>query len=84
MSHWFDLTEARQDGRRGRLAEASSVVPPLVWLVLVLGGIVVVGYTCLFAMRVGLLTRFWGSLGIAVGVAALLLIPQFTMIFLTL
>jgi amino acid transporter len=39
------------------------------------------GYTCLYAMRVGLLTRFWGSLGIAVGVAALLLIPQFTMIF---
>jgi hypothetical protein len=39
------------------------------------------GYTCLYAMRVGLLTRFWGSLGMAVGVAALLLIPQFTMIF---
>ena len=39
------------------------------------------GYSCLYAMRVGLLTRFWGSLGIAVGVAALLLIPQFTMIF---
>jgi hypothetical protein len=39
------------------------------------------GYSCLWAMRVGLLTRFWGSLGIAVGVAALLLIPQFTMIF---
>ena len=27
-------------------------------------------YTCLRAMRVGLLTRFWGSLGMAVGVAA--------------
>ena len=39
------------------------------------------GYSCLWGMRVGLLTRFWGSLGIAVGVAALLLIPQFTMIF---
>jgi hypothetical protein len=39
------------------------------------------GYSCLWAMRVGLLTRFWGSLGIAVGVAALLLIPQFTLIF---
>src|SRR6201999_4068809 len=39
------------------------------------------GYSCLWAMRVGLLTRFWGSLGIALGVAALLLIPQFTMIF---
>lgn len=29
-------------------------------------------YTCLNAMRVGLLTRFWGSLGMAVGVAALI------------
>ncbi len=29
-------------------------------------------YTCLQAMRVGLLTRFWGSLGMAVGVAALI------------
>lgn len=29
-------------------------------------------YTCLRAMRVGLLTRFWGSLGMAVGVAALI------------
>jgi hypothetical protein len=38
------------------------------------------GYTCLYAMRVGLLTRFWGSLGIALGVVALLLVPQFTLI----
>lgn len=29
-------------------------------------------YTCLWAMRTGLLTRFWGSLGMALGVAALL------------
>lgn len=29
-------------------------------------------YTCLWAMRVGLLTRFWGSLGMALGVATLL------------
>jgi hypothetical protein len=29
-------------------------------------------YTCQRAMRVGLLTRFWGSLGMAVGVAALI------------
>jgi len=27
-------------------------------------------YSCLFAMRVGLLTRFWGSLGMAIGVAS--------------
>ena len=49
LSHWFDQSEARQTGRRGRLAEAASVVPPLVWLVLILGGLVVIAYTCLFA-----------------------------------
>ena len=38
-------------------------------------------YTCLNAMRVGLLTRFWGSLGMALGVAALLLLVQFSLIF---
>lgn len=38
-------------------------------------------YICLYAMRTGLLTRFWGSLGMALGVAALLLLVQFTMIW---
>jgi hypothetical protein len=38
-------------------------------------------YSCLYAMRVGLLTRFWGSLGMALGVAALLLRVEFTMIW---
>lgn len=38
-------------------------------------------YTCLWAMRTGLLSRFWGSLGMALGVAALLLLIQFTMIW---
>lgn len=38
-------------------------------------------YTCLQAMRVGLLSRFWGSLGMALGVAALLLLVQFTLIW---
>jgi hypothetical protein len=32
-----------------------------------LGFLVAMVYTCLQAMRVGLLTRFWGSLGIALG-----------------
>ena len=36
---------------------------------------------CLYAMRTGLLSRFWGSLGMALGVAALLLLVQFTLIF---
>jgi hypothetical protein len=34
-------------------------------------------YTCLYAMRVGLLTRFWGSLGIAFGAVSLLPLIQF-------
>jgi hypothetical protein len=38
-------------------------------------------YSCLWAMRVGLLTRFWGSLGMALGVAALVLLVQFCLIF---
>jgi hypothetical protein len=38
-------------------------------------------YTCLWAMRTGLLTRFWGSLGMAMGVAALLLLIQFTFVW---
>jgi hypothetical protein len=38
-------------------------------------------YSCLWAMRTGLLSRFWGSLGIALGVAALLLLIQFTLIW---
>ena len=29
-------------------------------------------YTCLWAMRLGLLTRFWGSLGMALGIAMLI------------
>lgn len=32
-----------------------------------IGFVVAMVYTCLFAMRVGLLSRFWGSMGIALG-----------------
>jgi hypothetical protein len=46
-----------------------------------LGLAVALFYSCLHAMRVGLLSRFWGSLGMALGIAALLLLVQFTMIF---
>ena len=37
-------------------------------------------YTCLYAMRVGLLTRFWGSLGIALGAVSFLFF-QFTLLW---
>jgi hypothetical protein len=38
-------------------------------------------YGCLWAMRTGLLTRFWGSLGMAMGVAALLLRIEFPLVW---
>lgn len=38
-------------------------------------------YTCLWALRTGLLSRFWGSLGMAMGAATLLLPIQFPMIW---
>jgi hypothetical protein len=43
-----------------------------------LGFAVSLFYTCLWAMRVGLLSRFWGSLGMALGVAALISLIVFT------
>jgi hypothetical protein len=46
-----------------------------------LGLAVALVYSCLWGMRTGLLSRFWGSLGMALGVAALLLLVQFTLIF---
>jgi hypothetical protein len=45
-----------------------------------LGLAVVLVYTCLYAMRVGLLSRFWGSLGMALGVASFLIL-QFTLVW---
>jgi hypothetical protein len=38
-------------------------------------------YTCLWAMRTGLLTRFWGALGMALGVATLIGLTPFTLIW---
>jgi hypothetical protein len=45
-----------------------------------LGFAVAMAYTCFHAMRVGLLTRFWGSLGAALGVASILVL-QYTLLW---
>ncbi|MDQ2631777.1 MAG: hypothetical protein M3Y75_12520 [Actinomycetota bacterium] len=47
-----------------------------------LGFVVALFYTCLWAMRTGLLTRFWGSLGMALGIATLLGLLPFLLIWL--
>jgi hypothetical protein len=45
-----------------------------------LGFAFAMAYTSLHAMRVGLLSRFWGSLGVALGVGSILF-PQYTLIW---
>lgn len=46
-----------------------------------LGFVVALFYSCLWAMRTGLLTRFWGSLGMALGVAALFGLLPFVLLW---
>lgn len=46
-----------------------------------LGFVIALFYSCLWAMRTGLLTRFWGSLGMALGIAALFGLLPFVLIW---
>ncbi len=45
-----------------------------------IGFLVAMVYTCLHAMRTGLLTRFWGSLGMALGAVSFIFF-QFTLLW---
>ncbi len=46
-----------------------------------LGFVIALFYSCLWAMRTGLLTRFWGSLGMALGIAALFGLLPFVLLW---
>lgn len=46
-----------------------------------LGLVVALFYSCLWAMRTGLLTRFWGSLGMALGIAVLFGLMPFVLLW---
>ena len=61
------------DAASNALTEA-SLAAPATGLAIAgsLGFVVSLFYSCLWAMRTGLLTRFWGSLGMAAGIAFLL------------
>jgi hypothetical protein len=48
-SQWFDQDAQRREGRRGGLAQAEPFVPSLLWIVLVVGALLVIGYMFLFA-----------------------------------
>jgi Protein of unknown function (DUF4239) len=49
FEHWFALNEERRQGRQGRIGEAEGLVPPVVWLILILGAVVAVASVCFFA-----------------------------------
>jgi hypothetical protein len=48
-AQWFSLNEERRKARQGRIAEAAPLVPPLIWLILIVGAAVVIATACLFA-----------------------------------
>ena len=47
--HWLDQFGNRAQARSVRIAEASPLVPTIAWIILVVGGVVVVAYLCLWA-----------------------------------
>ena len=49
--HWLGLNDERRKGRQGRLSEASALVPPLIWLILIVGAVVVIATVGFFADR---------------------------------
>lgn len=66
--------EKREDDAASNAIGDASLTP-IATVVSLLGGLLfAIGlfYTCLWAMRTGLLNRFWGSLGMALGIAILI------------
>ena len=49
--HWLALNEERRKGRQGRIGQASGLVPPVIWLILIVGAAVVIAGVGFFADR---------------------------------
>jgi hypothetical protein len=75
-------TEREEDAASNAIEDASLQVPAQI---LQYAGILALAfafvYCSLNAMRVGLLTRFWGSLGIALGVASVIGLLEFALVW---
>jgi len=74
----------REDDEASNARTEASLTPFATGLGLAggLGLVVALFYTCLWAMRTGLLSRFWGSLGMALGIATLFGLIIFLMVWL--
>jgi hypothetical protein len=76
--HWFALNEERRKGRRGRIAQASGLVPPVLWLILIVGAVVVIGVVGFFAdPREARVTQATMIAAVAVIVASGLVLVRF-------
>jgi Protein of unknown function (DUF4239) len=51
FEHWLDLNEERRQGRQGRIGKAEGLVPPVIWLILIIGAVMVIASVALFADR---------------------------------
>src|SRR3954463_4261688 len=51
FEHWFALNEDRRQGRQGRIGQSEGLVPPVIWLILIVGAVVVIASVALFADR---------------------------------
>jgi hypothetical protein len=51
LEHWLALNEERRRGRQGRIGQAGGLVPPVIWLILIIGAVVVIASVALFADR---------------------------------
>jgi hypothetical protein len=49
FTKWFESSESREEGRRVRLLESQATIPPLLWIMLILGASLVVGYVLFYA-----------------------------------
>ena len=76
-------TRKREDDAASNAQTEASFTPFATGLGIAggLGFDVALFYSCLWAMRTGLLTRFWGSLGMALGVAALFGLMPFVLLW---
>ncbi|HWJ43304.1 MAG TPA: hypothetical protein VNR67_07715 [Solirubrobacterales bacterium] len=76
-------TRKREDDAASNAQTEASFTPFATGLGIAggLGFVVALFYSCLWAMRTGLLTRFWGSLGMALGVAALFGLMPFVLLW---
>jgi hypothetical protein len=78
FEHWFALNEERRQGRQGRIGEAEGLVPPIVWLILIIGAVVVIASVALFADREeAAVTQAALAAGIAIIVVSGLVLVRF-------